>query len=713
MKKRLLSTMLALCLVLTMLPMNALATDELPVEGARTEIQADEVATPEDSTSITPTEVTTDESIVSPGVDTVSELEVPPKGDSDTQSADFGNEQGIPITQVNEVFTSGYCGPNAKWKFENGTLIISGTGPMADFADLEFSDTGYSGAVYTNLVPWNPLRAQINNVVIESGITSIGDGAFYSSENDPTKDNLKSVIIPDSVIYIGDCAFTDCRKITTITMSNSVRNIGTAAFEGCTSLTNIIIPKTVTNIGIRAFYNCTSLANVVIPYGITSIKNVTFSGCTALKNITIPLSVTSVGQSAFFECSNLKDVYYGGEEADWKNISIGLGNEYLTDAEVHFTQSTRAIFHSWNAGDIPMRISWNWDDLNGTSSLYKYNLATTGLVLSAAAEKSQKSAEEELQNLGFEIIKSKNFDVEWSIFSPGVTFGCKTINGEYIFAIVVRGTKSIGDKITDFLSVVDNFSYSAIVISSQFDTFVKEDCRLNPEVVKTKSKFFITGHSLGGAVANRLAKNFNTTFGEDNVFAYTYESPTTRAMPSLFCDLNIINILNKEDGVIYLPQLAGFRYGREYRFHRNTLGEKFTDTYRMLTGRDFNNEDAHAVEVCMSYILANNLGNYAYFSGMLCRIACPVDVEVYTSDGQLAGKVVNNAVEGTVPEKVFINIENDIKYIYLLDNDDYTLNFTGTDTGTMEYTVQGFDLSECTVTNEKNFANVALTNGKK
>ena len=183
---------------------------------------------------------------------------------------------GIGIFSAISSNHSGTCGDNLEWTFSGGTLTISGEGAMYDY-DYDF---GYDD--YYHTAPWSEL--DINEIVVEDGVTSIGESAFSKCTS------LTSVAIPDSVTSIGDYAFTNC-----------------------TSLTSVAIPDSVTSIGFRAFDNCTSLTSVAIPD-----------------------SVTSIDYSAFDDCDSLTDVYYSGSEAQWVSINIGESNDPLTSATVHY-----------------------------------------------------------------------------------------------------------------------------------------------------------------------------------------------------------------------------------------------------------------------------------------------------------------------------------------------------------------------------------------
>ena len=244
--------------------------------------------------------------------------------------------------------TSGTCGANLTWTLDPaGTLTISGTGEMEGY--------DYYGA------PWSRNRDSIKTVVIESGVTTIGDYSFYGCEN------MTGVTLPEGLATIGKGVFDRCESLTDINIPRSVKAIGEGAFSGCSSLTDVSItdmdawcridfanysatpmyyaqnirlngskiasvtvpegvtelkytfygfkdlirvtlPKSLTGLGEKTFYNCTSLTNLTIPDGVTAIGDRACSGCTSLASVTIPASVTSIGDRAFEDCSGLTSV---------------------------------------------------------------------------------------------------------------------------------------------------------------------------------------------------------------------------------------------------------------------------------------------------------------------------------------------------------------------------------------------------------------------
>ena len=160
------------------------------------------------------------------------------------------------------------------------------------------------------------------DVVIPDSVTSIGEKAFYDCHR------LTSISIPDSVTSIGDGAFEGCRNLTIINIPDSVTHVGESAFSGCKALVNrngfviirnvlynyegkaksITIPDNVTSIWDCAFSECSSLTNISIPDSVTSIGDNAFSECESLTSISIPDSVTSIGERAFNDCSSLTSI---------------------------------------------------------------------------------------------------------------------------------------------------------------------------------------------------------------------------------------------------------------------------------------------------------------------------------------------------------------------------------------------------------------------
>ena len=283
---------------------------------------------------------------------------------------------GLQITS-SALEPTGKCGGNVYWSFDSstGTLTISGEGEM------------YNYNFYDSTSPFRN-NYNINEVIIETGVTRIGDNAFYGCSylkdlvipgyidigsdafkntgiyKDSTnwEDNvlyynnylicaenaqglirvksgteiiatgafaynkeLSRVIIPDSVKIIGKNAFRGCNGLKKINIPDSIESIGDFAFDNCSSLTSLTIPNGISFINNYVFSRCSSLSEVVIPDGVTGIGYDSFYGCSSLTEIHIPSSITAIGSNAFKNCSALNRVYIQSVESF---MNINYADEY-------------------------------------------------------------------------------------------------------------------------------------------------------------------------------------------------------------------------------------------------------------------------------------------------------------------------------------------------------------------------------------------------
>ena len=195
------------------------------------------------------------------------------------------------ITVSAEEIEFGNCGENATWSLDdNGTLTISGTGAMYDYGWDYDRDPG-----------WYYWKYYIKSIVIQEGITTIGEDAF-SGCND-----LTAVTIPATVNKIGNYAFSNCSSLTSITIPASMTKIGDYAFQSC-GLESITIPNNVTSLGQYAFSMCGSLETVTIGSGLTAIPSGAFSECSALTTVNFPNTIKTIGNSAFSYCTGLTGI---------------------------------------------------------------------------------------------------------------------------------------------------------------------------------------------------------------------------------------------------------------------------------------------------------------------------------------------------------------------------------------------------------------------
>lgn len=229
---------------------------------------------------------------------------------------------------------------HALYTYDTSTCIERSTwgrvSNVDDAISYSFSSQRYV-FLYKQAKTWDGAPAQPLSVYdYYDEATGFWVGGYYDSErldhNYFQKTPVTQVIIPYSIINIGEHAFYKCFNLENVTIPNSVRSIGAAAFKKCHSLRSLSaipdgvtsirdstfyecyclesvnIPKSVNSIGKAAFGSCASLTSVIIPEGVESIKRNAFGGCQKLTNVSIPSTVTSIGEQAFYNCISLESV---------------------------------------------------------------------------------------------------------------------------------------------------------------------------------------------------------------------------------------------------------------------------------------------------------------------------------------------------------------------------------------------------------------------
>ena len=229
--------------------------------------------------------------------------------------------------------------------------------------------------------------SRLTSITIPDRVSTIEERAFAGCSN------LTDVAIPDGLKMIGERAFHSCTSLEKINLPEGLSTINIETFYCCESLKSIIIPDSVTYIGYYAFQDCSALQDVTIGNSVKTIANYAFDRCKALQSITIPESVTTMGYGAFRDCSSLKDVYCH------PSIPPVLNNEYV----FYNNASGRKIYVRISALDDYMEApSWSGytnsikedytpvectdlkieaDDVPGymTSTTIRYNATTNGM----------------------------------------------------------------------------------------------------------------------------------------------------------------------------------------------------------------------------------------------------------------------------------------------------------------------------------------------
>ena len=347
----------------------------------------------------------------------------------------FGMYQALDESAGNMCPVSGTCGDegdNITWTLGcDSVLILTGTGATAEYT--------------LDNAPWYDYREAIRSVVIGSGITRIGERAFYQCTA------LTSVDFGETVTALGYCAFGYCTSLSSVTLPNSITTMSSGvfeqcplteplynshifafmpktytgtyvipdgietiagyAFDDCRDLTSVTVPESVTTIGGYAFSRCSSLESVNIPEGVTYIQGGAFNGSSSLTTITIPSTVTQIAANAFRNCTGLQEMRClmltppPAEESSFENISTAIpvyvpaeSLELYRQAEnwstfTNFHSLDECIVASGTCGAQGNNMVWSLGcdsvlTISGTGEMATYNSNTTPWLSNAAAIKS-------------------------------------------------------------------------------------------------------------------------------------------------------------------------------------------------------------------------------------------------------------------------------------------------------------------------------------
>lgn len=184
------------------------------------------------------------------------------------------------------------AGDSLHWSLNSktGILTISGQGQMKNF---EKADTKEG---------WKPYQDQIRSIVVENGVTSIGNNAFRRCEA------LRSVKLPESVTVIHETAFDRCILLDDIKLPKGLITLDNAAFYGCENLKEITIPSGITSLSFELFSFCTSMERCFIEGNVKLFCSYAFAQCHNLKEVTLPSSLQAIDTSCFTDCVSLEEM---------------------------------------------------------------------------------------------------------------------------------------------------------------------------------------------------------------------------------------------------------------------------------------------------------------------------------------------------------------------------------------------------------------------
>lgn len=199
-----------------------------------------------------------------------------------------GNEEVFSVLE-SRVLSSGQCGENVSYTFDSttGTLRISGTGDMTSY----YGEDG-AGGFMVDTLPWGSYREEILHLVIEDGVTSVGDVAFADLRY------LQTVDLGNTVKRIGISSFSNCFVLEEITFPDSLEEIDEMSFSSCSKLQKIHFGSGLKVIGGNALTH-TGFTTLVLPSSLEVLGERAFFGCGDLASIFVPSSVKEIGEAVF------------------------------------------------------------------------------------------------------------------------------------------------------------------------------------------------------------------------------------------------------------------------------------------------------------------------------------------------------------------------------------------------------------------------------
>ena len=344
MKKKFLALVMTLSMVLSLVPMTALAAEEQPPAEPKQETQADvQVGQKEEPTaSVAEKESTQDEQKTETQETSASEFTVDGltyEVQDDAESVKVikwdkvAESVTIPVTVSNNGVTykvSSLTTNNVKlFQNQKGLKSINIEAKVTTLANSMFY--GCSGLTEVTLpdtleiVPIGAFQGCTNltSITLPQNVKEIGASAFEKS-------GLETIVIPSGVTKIQTSTFANCSNLQTISGLENVNSIGQKAFYQCTSLTEVTLPDTLEIVPIGAFQGCTNLTSItlpqnvkeigasafeksgletiVIPSGVTKIQTSTFANCSNLQTISGLENVNSIGEKAFYQCTSLSTI---------------------------------------------------------------------------------------------------------------------------------------------------------------------------------------------------------------------------------------------------------------------------------------------------------------------------------------------------------------------------------------------------------------------
>ena len=212
--------------------------------------------------------------------------------------------------------------------FKNCTNLSSVTinGDLADQSESSTHPNSYSQKSHDYSVFYNTgTNSDGMTITFGEGVTYVPACLFATGypKTDDDYCHVTKVVISSTVTNIRTYAFYHCYDLKTVQFSanGKLSDIGNYAFSACTSITTLSLPSSLRYIGGWAFLDCTGMTQFTAPNGLISIGPGAIQNCYSLVKVTISKTVKSLGECVFKNCTNLSSVTINGDLADLSESS--------------------------------------------------------------------------------------------------------------------------------------------------------------------------------------------------------------------------------------------------------------------------------------------------------------------------------------------------------------------------------------------------------
>lgn len=258
----------------------------------------------------------------------------------------YAKENGYTFEEFEIVKGEKKCGDNLDWSLSSdGVLTVSGTGKMYAYSN-------------NTSMPWYVYRKVVDKIIIEEGVTSVGERAFSDC-------SAKTVVIADSVTTINGYAFRICENLTDIHIGSGVTYIGEFAINGCNSLEHLEIPGNVKKLQHHAVNNCENLTSITLGEGMETLVRQAINTCKALEELTLPSTLKTLGTegnqySALQGCTGLKKITFLTKDVDiYPDSAAGLPESAVICGYKGSTAEAYATKYSRSFEEIPLPFAYN------------------------------------------------------------------------------------------------------------------------------------------------------------------------------------------------------------------------------------------------------------------------------------------------------------------------------------------------------------------